>query len=71
MAPDGSVFVPRGVNKGGLEYWSWGYDEAFWNYQQMKSWGANFVRIPLSPAFALTRMCTYDKKYMTRASTAS
>ncbi|MEY2425350.1 MAG: endoglucanase [Actinomycetota bacterium] len=66
FAPDGSVFVPRGVNKGGLEYQPWGYDEAFWNYQQMKSWGANFVRIPLSPAFALTRMCTYDKNYMAR-----
>lgn len=66
IAPDGSTFVPRGVNKGGLEYWSWGYDEAFWNYQHMKSWGANFVRIPLSPAFAMPRMCTYDRHYMTR-----
>jgi len=66
IAPDGSVFVPRGVNKGGLEWLRKGYDEDFLNYERMKSWGANFVRIPLSPAFALPRMCSYDKNYMAR-----
>ena len=66
IGPDGKVFVPRGVNKGGLEWLKKGYDEGFWNYQKIKSWGANVVRIPLSSAFGLKRMCTYDKDYLAR-----
>jgi hypothetical protein len=66
IGPDGKVFIPRGVNKGGLEWKKKGYDETFANYQRIKSWGANFVRIPISPAFGLPRMCTYDKDYMGR-----
>ncbi len=66
IGPDGKVFVPRGVNKGGLEYSPVGYDESFWNYQRMKSWGANVVRVPVSNAFWLKRMCTYNADYMKR-----
>ncbi|HUR76472.1 MAG TPA: glycoside hydrolase family 5 protein [Acidimicrobiales bacterium] len=66
VGPDGRTFVPRGVNKGGLEYFKKGYDETFWNYQRIKSWGANVIRIPLSPAFGLKRMCSFDKDYMKR-----
>ncbi|MEY2471892.1 MAG: endoglucanase [Actinomycetota bacterium] len=66
LGPDGKLFMPRGVNKNGLEWTKKGYEEGFWNYQRMKSWGANVVRVPLSPAFALARMCTYDKNYMGR-----
>jgi hypothetical protein len=63
---DGKPFTPRGVNKGGLEWMKTGYGETYWNYQKAQKWGANVIRIPLSPAFALPRMCTYDKKYLSR-----
>jgi hypothetical protein len=66
IGPDGKIFTPRGVNKGGLEWSKAGYDENFWNYQKAKNWGANVIRIPLSPAFALARMCSYDANYMKR-----
>jgi endoglucanase len=66
LGPDGKQFIPRGVNKGGLEWMKTGYDESYWNYQRAKNWGANVIRIPLSSAFALPRMCTYDKNYMAR-----
>ena len=66
LNPEGKNFTPRGVNKGGLEWTKKGYDEGLWNYQRMKSWGANVVRVPLSPAYALPGMCTYDKNYMAR-----
>ena len=66
VGPDGKTFTPRGVNKGGLEWLKKGYDETFWNYQRIKSWGANVIRIPVSPAFGLKRMCTYDKDYLKR-----
>jgi endoglucanase len=66
LGPDGKVFMPRGVNKGGLEWLKKGYGETFHEYQRIKNWGANFVRVPVSPAFGMARMCTYDKDYMGR-----
>ena len=66
VGPDGLPFVPRGVNKGGLEWRSDGYDIAWWNFLRMKGWGANFVRVPLSPHFWLPSMCTYDPAYVAR-----
>ncbi|MEY2399665.1 MAG: endoglucanase [Actinomycetota bacterium] len=64
VGPDGNPVVFRGVNKGGLEYSANGYDEEMWNYQRMKSWGANFVRVAVADNFALKTMCSYDRNYI-------
>ena len=48
VGPDGNPVVFRGVNKGGLEYNPNGYADEMWNYQRMKSWGANIVRVAVS-----------------------
>jgi endoglucanase len=66
IGPNGGVFVPRGVNLGGLEQSPVGYDLGYWNFKRMKDWGINFVRVALSDAFWLKSMCTYDKAYATR-----
>jgi hypothetical protein len=66
IGPDGNEFVPRGVNKSGLEYSPYGYDIGAWNFQRMKSWGVNFVRVPLNDAFWLARMCSYNHSYQSR-----
>lgn len=63
--PDGQAVVLRGVNKSGLEYTAWGYDLDLATFQRIKSWGANVVRLPLTPAFALQGMCKYKAEYMT------
>ena len=64
VGPDGNPLVFRGVNKGGLQYDAHGYSEELWNYQRMKSWGSNVVRVALSDAFAMKSMCSYDKNYI-------
>ncbi len=64
IGPTGKQFMPRGVNKGGLQFTKGGYGDTYENYKKMKSWGVNVVRIPLSPTFGLPRMCTYDKNYL-------
>lgn len=64
IAPDGKPITLRGVAKNGLEYSATGYQEDLWNYERMKSWGANVVRVPLASAFAIPAMCTYDRKYI-------
>jgi hypothetical protein len=66
VGPAGGTFVPRGVNIGGLEQTSKGYDVAYWNYKRMKSWGVNFVRVALSDTFWLKSMCTYDATYQAK-----
>ncbi|MEY2398379.1 MAG: endoglucanase [Actinomycetota bacterium] len=62
--PDGKTVVLRGVNKSGLEYTPYGYDNDFVTFQRMKSWGANIVRLPLADAFGTQGMCKYDKTYL-------
>jgi endoglucanase len=64
VGPAGRNLILRGVAKNGLEYTSKGYQEEFWNYERMKSWGVNVVRIPLATAFAMKDMCTYDPNYI-------
>ncbi len=64
IGPEGKPITLRGVNKGGLEYSPYGYAEEYWNYQRMKSWGANVVRVAIADNFAMPTMCTYDKNYM-------
>lgn len=65
IGPDGAPTVLRGVNKSGLEYTAFGYDLDLVTFQQMKSWGVNVVRVPLSPAFALPGMCSFNRDYLT------
>lgn len=64
--PDGNAYVPRGVNLGGLEYYAKGVDFGEWNFDRIKSWGANTIRLPVSPHFATKGMCTYDRNYINR-----
>ena len=64
--PDGLPFVPRGVNKSGLEWTPKGYDLSSATFEGMKSWGANFVRVPLNDSYWLSSMCTYDADYASR-----
>ena len=66
VGPDGEPFVPRGVNKGGLEWSRTGYDMGSWNFARMKSWGVNFVRLPLNESYWLPSMCNYDPMYAVR-----
>ncbi len=66
IGPDGNVFIPRGVNKAGLEASSAGYEVAWWNFVRMKRWGANVVRLPVSPHLWLPTMCSYDAEYAGR-----
>ncbi|MEY2468719.1 MAG: endoglucanase [Actinomycetota bacterium] len=66
IGPDGQTFTPRGANKNSLEVTSTGWEMKYWYFQRMKSWGANFVRLPLSPSFGLPSMCTYDPNYLAR-----
>ena len=64
--PAGNPFVPRGVNKAGLEASAKGYDVGWWNFSRMKDWGANVVRIPLNDSYWLPSMCSYDSTYAAR-----
>ena len=64
--PDGNAYVPRGVNLGGMEYFAKGVEFGEWNFDRIKSWGANTIRLPVSPHFANKGMCTYDPQYINR-----
>lgn len=64
--PEGNAFIPRGVNLGGLEYYPEGVGLYQWNFDGIKSWGANTIRLPVSPHFAIRGMCTYDNQYLLR-----
>jgi len=66
IGPDGQPFTPRGVNKNSLEITATGWEMKYWYFQRMKSWGVNFVRLPLSSSFWLPSMCTYDPNYAAR-----
>lgn len=64
IGPSGKRITLRGVAKNGLEYSPKAYQEELWNYERMKSWGANVVRIPLATAYGVKGMCTYDANYI-------
>lgn len=66
IGPNGGKFVPRGVSKGGFEYFKQGYEVNLQTFQKMKNWGANTVRMPINAAFWMKRMCTYDENYAKR-----
>ncbi|MDP1793863.1 MAG: cellulase family glycosylhydrolase [Acidimicrobiales bacterium] len=64
LGPKGNKTTLRGIAKNGLEYSPKGYQEELWNYERMKSWGVNIVRIPLATTYGVKAMCTYDANYI-------
>jgi len=69
IGPDGKVFVPKGVNVGGFD----AYASPLVSYEtfaQAKSWGANFIRLPMSSTFWVKAMCSHNPGYINRIDAA-
>ena len=70
IGPDGKQFLPRGVNMGGFERYANPVDITYDRFALAKSWGANFIRLPLSSTFWLQGMCSFNQNYAARVDQA-
>lgn len=66
LASGGQQFIPHGLNKNSLESSSTGWYLAGSQFEGMRTWGANTVRVQLGQQFWLTDSCRYDPTYATR-----
>jgi endoglucanase len=64
--PDGRPFLVRGVDRPSLEWTAAGEHLSLQDFQRMRSWGANTVRIPLNQDFWLSTSCAYAPGYAAR-----
>ncbi|MCU1459996.1 MAG: Endoglucanase precursor [Acidimicrobiales bacterium] len=67
---NGKGFIPRGVNRNGLELTPTGYGMSFWDFGWMYNWGASSVRLQLTEVFWLSGSCHFDPAYAGRVDTA-
>ncbi len=70
IGPNGRPFVVHGVDRPSLEWSPTGDHLSAQDFQHMRAWGANTVRIPLDQDFWLSTSCRYSAGYAGRVAQA-
>ena len=65
LDPNGEPILLRGIARPSLEWSSTGQYLSYNDYLQMKTWGANIVRLSLSQCFWLSGHTGSDPNYQT------
>lgn len=63
VGPDGRAFLVRGVDRPSLEWSPTGDHISAQDFQRMRAWGANTVRIALNQDYWLSTACAYSAGY--------
>ena len=63
VGPNGRPFTVHGVDRPSLEWTPQGDQLSAQDFQRMRAWGANTVRLPLNQDFWLATSCAYSPGY--------